>query len=258
MKKITYKVTSGNGSTHRKERELRYQLNYCIADLLNMAIINDDWLPIHHCDPSVYPDYIALNTEPSKFHLTPATALGFYSYDRSFDKIDGLYNAIYYRNKPLLKRYKELYSDIRFVIAPDYSLFDDIWPYENDSRLLKIRVLMLWFLIEIHAIVIPNAVYVSTDKLPRYFSGFENCTVICFSTKGQVRYSKNRARVRETVKYAVDHLPLKMILVYSVCGNDQTALKLFDYAISNGVEIRIVDNTLRRRNKSHLNKEAAI
>ena len=75
-------------------------------------------------------------------------------------------------------------------------MFDDIWPYENESRLLKVRVIMLWFVIEIGAIVIPNAIYVSVDKLPKYLSGLERCTVMCFSTKGHVRHAKKRATTR--------------------------------------------------------------
>lgn len=256
MKKITRKTINCDGTVVRKKKELRYQLNYGIADFLNQTVLNEYHLPIHHCNPSVYPDYIALNTEKAKFHLTPATALGFYSYDCTFDKIDGLYNAIYYQNKHLLRLYRERYSGIRFVIGPDYSVFDDIWPYENESRLLKIRVVMLWFVIEIGAIVIPNAIYVSPEKIHQYLSGFEDCTVMCFSTKGQIRYAKNRKRVKETVKYVVDHFSLKVILVYSVCGKDETALKLFEYAVSHGIEVRIVDNTLRRRNQSRVKKEA--
>ena len=257
MKRITCKVKRPDGTVYRKEKNLRYQLNYGIADLLNKAVLNDYHLPIHHCNPMIYPDYIALNTEKSKFHFTPTTALGFYSYDRTFDKIDGLYNAIYYNNKKLLEKYKKMYENIKFVIGPDYSLFDNIWMYENESRLLKIRVIMLWFVMEIGAIVIPNAIYVSPDKLPQYLSGFENCTVMCFSTKGQVRYSKNRLRVKETVKYVVDNFPLKVILVYSVCGKDETSLKLFEYAITHGIEVRIVDNTLRKRNQSRMGREVA-
>ena len=252
MKKITQKVTRSDGSVIRKEKELRYQLNYGIADLLNQAVLTKYHLPIHHCNPGVYPDYIALNTEKEKFHLTSATAVGFYSYDCTFDKIDGLYNAIYYKNKRLLKKYKEMYADVKFVIAPDYSLFDDVWQWENDSRLLKIRVIMLWFVLEIKAVVIPNAIYISTEKLPKYLSGLEECTTFCFSTKGQVRYAKNRARVKETVKYIVDNFYIKVILVYSACGKDETSLKLFEYAISKGIEVRIVDNTLRRRNQSRI------
>ena len=226
--------------------------HYSIATYLNQAELNEYQLPIHYCNTKVYPDYIALNTESGKFHQTPATALGFYTYDKSFDKLDGLYNAIYYNNTTLLEKYKSRYSGIKFVIAPDYSLYDDIWEIENESRLLKIRVIMLWFLHELGAVVIPNAIYLSSEKLPKYMSGFEKCTVMCFSTKGHIRCASNRTRVKETVKYAVDHFPLKTILVYSVCGKDETSLRLFQYAIANGVEVKIIDNTLRRRNQELL------
>lgn len=250
MKKITYKKTDKNGNVVRMEKELQYQPNYGIADLLNRSVLNDYHLPIHHCDPMIYPDFIALNTEKSKYHLTPTTALSFYSYDRTFDKIDGLYNAIYYNNSKLLYKFKNEYKNINFVIAPDYSLFDNIWNYENKSRVFKIRIVMLWFVLEIGAIVIPNAIYLSKDKLRPYLSGLETCTVMCFSTKSQIRNSKNRSRVKETVKYVVDNFPIKVILVYSVCGKDETSMKLFKYALAHNVEVRIIDNTLRRRNQA--------
>lgn len=254
MKRITCKKIINGDTIVRKEKELKYQLNYGIADLMNKALLNEYHLPIHHCDPNIYPDYIALNTEKSKFHFSPTTALAFYTYDKTFDKLDGLYNAIQYKNQKLLRKYKQLYAEIKFVIAPDYSLFDDIWLYENESRLFKIRVIMLWFVVEIGAIVIPNAIYISKEKLPKYLSGLESCTVICFSTKGHVRHSKDRNRIRETVKYVVDNFPLKTILVYSVCGKDETSLNLFSYAISKGIQVKIIDNTLRRRNIVQKNK----
>ncbi len=249
MKKISHKQVCQDGTAWRKNIDLTNQLNYGIANLLNQSFLNDYDLPIHHCSPNVYPDFIALNSEPWLFHKTPLTAVAFYTYDRSFDNKDGLFNAIYYNNKNLLAKYKKKYKDVSFVVAPDYSMFDDIWSYENDYRLFKVRVIILWFVLEIGAIVIPNAIYLSADKLDRYMSGFENCSVMCFSTKSHVRYANDRQRIKDTVKYTVDHFNLKTILVYSVCGNDETSLSLFNYAVSNGIDVRIVDNTMRRRNR---------
>jgi hypothetical protein len=174
MRSITRKIVGKDAKPVRERKELRYLLNYGIADLLNKAILNEYQLPVHHCNPRVYPDYIALNSEKSKFHHTQKTALSFFSYDRTFDKIDGLYNAIYYKDTKLLNSFEEQYSNIKFVIAPDYSIFDNIWEFENESRLFKIRVVMLWFVLEIGAIVIPNAIYASLEKLPKYLSGFED------------------------------------------------------------------------------------
>lgn len=255
MRKISSKSQNADGTISRKPREMKYLLNLGIADLLNQSELNEYDLPIHYCDPRVYPDYIALNTEKSKYHLTSATALGFYTFDKSFDNKNGLFDAIYRKDKKLLQKYKKLYAGINFVIAPDYSLFDDIWIFENQARLLKIRIIMLWFVLEIGAVVIPNAVYLKKESLPMYLSGLENCTVMCFSTKGHVRRACDRARVKETVKFVVDNFPLKTILVYSVCGKDETSMKLFSYALAKGINVLIVDNTMRRRNHARIIQE---
>lgn len=258
MRKLTVKVVGPDGITIRKPVKLSDKLNFNIADLLNQAFLTEYDLPVHHCNPEVYPDFMALNSEPAQYRITPLTAVAFYTFDRSFDNIDGLYNAIYYGDKKLLSKYESRYKGVAFVIAPDYSMFDDIWRYENEYRLFKIRIIMLWFVLVIKAVVIPNVPYLATNKLPLYLSGFEDCTVMCFSTKGHVRSAKDRRRIRDNVKYAVDTFPLKTILVYSVCGKDSTSLDLFDYALSKGVDVRIIDNTMRRQNQLKLKKEVAV
>ena len=242
-------IISKTSSVAREPVDLSLELNYGISKLLDQSILNAIGLPVHHCAPSVMPDFIALNTEPGLFHHTKLTAVAFYTFDRSFDNIDGLYNAIYYNQIKLLQIYKVRYANIRFIIAPDYSLFDNVWPLENLSRLLKIRVIMLWFVMEIGAVVIPNAIYLSENSLPIFLSGFENVKTMCFSTKGHVRRARDRQRVKETVKYVVDHFNLDHILVYSVCGNDKTSLRLFDYAVDCGISVSIIDNTMRSRNQ---------
>ena len=252
MRKITLKTVRPDGIETRTPVRLNGLLNYNIADLLNQSFLNEYDLPIHHCNPSIYPDFIALNCEPSKFCETPLTAVAFYTYDKTFDKIDGLYNAIYYNDRRLLAKYERMYRGVAFVIGPDYSLFDDIWQYENHYRLFKIRIVMLWFVLVIKAVVIPNVPFLSQEKLPLYLSGFEKCTVMCFSTKSHIRYKSDRKRIRDCVKYVVDSFQLKTILVYSVCGRDTKSLALFDYALSKGIDVRIIDNTMRRRNQSHL------
>ncbi|MBR4395944.1 MAG: DUF4417 domain-containing protein [Eubacteriaceae bacterium] len=256
MRKLTKKAVGPDGKVTRTPVKLSGKLNFNIADYLNQSFLNEYNLPIHHCDPDVYPDFIALNCEPAKYHETPLTAVAFYTYDKSFDKIDGLFNAIYYDDKRLLAKYERQYKDVAFVIAPDYSMFDDIWQFENNYRLFKTRILMLWFVLVIKAVVIPNVPYLDTSKLPLYLSGFEKCTVMCFSTKSHVRYKDDRKRIRDNVKYTVDTFPLKTILVYSVCGRDSTSLELFDYALSKGIDVRIIDNTMRRQNQRKLRKEA--
>lgn len=113
----------------------------------------------------------------------------------------------------------------------------------------KARIVTLWFILELNAVAIPNITYVSEDSFPFFFSGIENCEVVAFSTKGHIRRSVERNLLKAAVKYAVDNLPLKIIVVYSVCGKDSTSLKLFQYAIDHGIKVVIPDNTLRERNQ---------
>ena len=62
LKKVTQKCRAENGTVYRKEIYLPNLLNYGIASLLNQSVLNEYDLPIHHCNPDVFPDYIALNT----------------------------------------------------------------------------------------------------------------------------------------------------------------------------------------------------
>ena len=120
MRKTSKKRRTPDGKIVREFIDLPNNLNYGIAELLNQSFLNDFALPVHHCDPTIYPDYIALNCERNAFRKTPLTAVAFYTYDRTFDKIDGLFNAIYYKHNRLLEKYKNQYKDVAFVIAPDH------------------------------------------------------------------------------------------------------------------------------------------
>ena len=69
------------------------------------------------------------------------------------------------------------------------------------------------------------------------------------SLKSHVRRATERNLTKSAVKYAVDNLPLKVIIVYSGCGKDETALSILKYATDNGVRIIIPENSLRERNR---------
>jgi hypothetical protein len=72
------------------------------------------------------------------------------------------------------------------------------------------------------------------------------------NAKSHIRYKAERKLFEKAIRYAVDHLPLKAIIVYSVCGKDETCLKSFDYARNHGIKIIIPENTLRNRNMKRL------
>ncbi|MBQ7580001.1 MAG: DUF4417 domain-containing protein [Clostridia bacterium] len=250
MRKITEKIKLQDGSSKRRQKDTRHLLNLNYLSLTNSTYTSGEYdFPVIYSKTELIPDYLALYNQPGSYHQTALTGVCFYTYDPVFDGLYGLFNAIYYDNKELLEFYKERFNGVRFIISPDYSQFGDLQKVENLIRLWKARIVTLWFILELKAVAIPSITYISEDSFPLFFSGLEGCEVVAFSTKGHIRYANERALLKAAVKYAVDNLPLKTIIVYSVCGNDDTSLKLFKYAIDHGVHVVIPDNSLRERNR---------
>ncbi len=249
MKNTTKLVHHIDGTVSRRSEDMRQLLNLNYLSLSNKTQVTGEYdFPVLHCDTDTVPDYLALYNQPGQYHRTANTGVCFYRYDNAFDGIYGLFNAIYYHDRNLLAYYKERFRDVKYIISPDYSQFGDLQKVENLYRLWKARIVSLWFILELGAIVIPNVTYISADTFPLFFSGIEECSVVAFSTKGHIRRSEERELLKQAVRYAVDHLPLKIIVVYSVCGSDETSLSLFGYAIDKGVRIVIPENSLRERN----------
>lgn len=250
MKRVTQKVSASDGTIVRKEKDLRELLNLNYLKLTQKTLPTGELdLPALYCSTDIVPDYLALCSQPATYHQTALTGICFYVFDHQFDGINGIFNAIYYNDQKLLNSYRANFKNIKFVLSPDYSQFGDMHRWDALFRLVKARIVALWFMLELGAVVIPSTTYVAEDSFPLYFSGLENCQVVAFSTKGHVRKASERRLLKAAVQYAVDHLPLKTIVVYSVCGKDSTSLKLFQYAIDHGIRVVIPQNSLRERNQ---------
>ncbi len=249
MKQLTMPVSLKNGTRTRVPKDMCHLINYNILKLINRTHRCGPLdMPELHCDTTVFPDYLALYSQKSLYHISPLTAVCFYSFDIEFDGRNGLFWAIYFDDKKRLAYFKKRFEGVRFFISPDYSVFGDIHKIENLYRIFRARIVALWFSLELHAVVIPNASYADFSSFPLYFSGLEKCSVIAMSAKSHIRYPSERKLFEDAIRYAVDHLPLKAIIVYSACGKDETCLKSFEYALNHGVKIIIPDNTLRNRN----------
>ena len=70
-------------------------------------------------------DYIALYSDTSEYNKTENTCVAFYQYDHVFDGIHGLYNSIIYKDEERLDKFRERFKGVKYIIAPDYSLFGD-------------------------------------------------------------------------------------------------------------------------------------
>jgi len=104
-------------------------------------------------------DYLCLPGEKRKLESNKNSCLCFYVDDSRFDTIDGLYNAIIYRDNRKLDKYKEKYKDIKYVISPDYSTYIGLSKAWIVNQINKARIVTLWFQLEIGSVAIPNITF---------------------------------------------------------------------------------------------------
>lgn len=250
MRKSTVKTMLDDGSFVRQAKELKKLLNLNYLQLANRTqSCGQKDLPALYCEADEYPDFLALYSEKSLYRKTDSTAVCFFEFDSEFDGIHGLFNAIYYDDTKLLEKYKERFRGVRYVITPDYSELGDIHVIENEYRLFKARIIGLWFLFEIGAIVIPNITFPTEESCGFATDGLEGCSIICFSTKGHMDSAGKRARLKRHVHLTLEKLHPKAIVVYDVCSSDEETLFLFSEAIEKGIEVIIAPNTLKARNE---------
>ena len=194
----------------------------------------------------VYPDYLALESEPGKYHCTNKTAICWFLDDSKFDTIDGLYNAIIYRDIELLKYYKSRYLNVKYFINIDFSIYGDFDEETIVHNLKKASVVYLWLTLECEAIVYPLMTYSNEKSLEWCFENIMVGSNVAVSLKGICKNSE-KALFKKALKKLIDTRKPKALIVYSVAQN-VTAYDLLSYATLNEVKIIIVDNTLRSRN----------
>lgn len=233
------------------DEELKKKLNLNVMELLNKTpTIGLFDFPCMYCPNITDIDYIALYTEPGLYRKNPKTLIGFYNYDIKFDGLNGLFNAIYYKEEKLLTKYKERFQGCTMFISPDYSLCGDIHTIENLYRIYKARVVSIWLTMECNAIVIPNITYSNMEIFEFMLLGLKECETVAFGTKGNIDNQEERLLLMNAIEYTVDNLEnLKTIVVYSSCKHDETIYEVFKYALDNNIKVIIPSNTLQLRNK---------
>lgn len=208
-------------------------------------------LPALACNTDIFPDYIALSRQPSLYHKTELTAVGFWEYDDVFNGHNGLEAAIYYGLEDRLDCFRKRFDGVRFLFTPDISMMGDVHVFENDRRLLMSRVIGVWLTVETSAIVIPFITAAKASDMDKAIDGLEACSVIALSTKGYVDSPIERQELKKIVRIAVDRLQLKAIVVYDVCGTNNAVRDIFAYAYERGVRVVVPMNSLKERNIAH-------
>ena len=241
---------AADGTTQYRPKDLKHKLNLNYLDLTNKSQLSERLeLPELHCDTDVYPDFLALFSEPGEYHRTKRTAVCTFEYDDVFDGQHGLANAIYYRNKRDIAKFEKRFAGVHFFISPDISLLGDVDVIENLNRIKRARITSLWLSLKMHAVVIPLITYPNIEYMDIVLNGLEQCTVVAFSTKGFIKNAEERVALKEAIRITVDRLPLKAIVIYDVCADCYEVYDIFDYAIRKGVKLIIPPNTLQIRNR---------
>ena len=243
----------------KKRDDLSKQLNYNYAHFTNKTMTCGKMdMPALFCQTKIFPDFLALYSELGLYHYTQNTGVCFYEFDSVFDGQNGLFASIYFGNKERLSYFKKRFEGVKFFISPDYSLLGDIPVVENNYRIFKARIVSLWFIHELGAIVIPNISFPNDEYCDLALDGLENCSVVAISTKGHMHDPNERERLKDNIRLTVDKLNLQTIIVYDVCGTANGTLDVFSYASEKGIKVLIPENTLKNRNIIHCVKQKEV
>lgn len=194
----------------------------------------------------VYPDFIALETETGLYNKTKLTAVSWFKDDSCFDTIDGIYNAVVYKDIILLKYYKTRYRNAHLFITIDYSTYGD---FDDETLLHNIKkacIVYLWLTFECEAIVYPLMTYGNKESLNWCFKHIMEGSNVAVSLKGVMR-GEDRELFLLALKLLIDTRKPKALIVYSVSSFESTK-EMLKYAYDNGVKVVIVNNTLMERN----------
>lgn len=193
-------------------------------------------------------DYIALYSDKNEYSKTKNTCVAFYQYDHTFDGIHGLYNSIAYKDEKRLNKFRERFKDVKYIIAPDYSLFGDFPNALQIFNIYKSRVCICWLIANTKAKIIPNVRWSFNFSYDYCFDGIMKGSNIAIGLLGQIRNKDNKNMFLNGFKTAIDTIEPKSIIVYGFV-NESNFNDFFYYAKSKGIKIIIPHSKIDRYKK---------
>ncbi len=235
----------------KHKKNLKKLLNLSMLDYTNLTTKCGKMdMPYIKCNKIPTIDYMASYSHPDTYFHSSHTFVTFFEYDKFFDGLYGLWNAIYYGVKELQEFYLERFHGVRYFIAPDYSKCGDSLEAENVHRQLRSRIVSIWLTMNLNALVIPLVSCANDLEMEYMLDGMDDCTVVAFNAKGPMGDPLQLKIFIKAIKYTVDRLPnLKTIFVYSASPNKDKVLGIFKYAVEAGIDVQIPENTLQIRNR---------
>lgn len=193
-------------------------------------------------------DYFALYSDTGEYNKTENTCVAFYQYDHVFDGIHGLYNSIIYQDEKRLNKFRERFKGVKYIVAPDYSLFGDFPNALQIFNIYKSRVCMCWLIANTKAKIIPNVRWSFPFTYEYCFDGIMKGSNIAIGVLGQVRDKENKKIFLDGFKIMIDRIEPKYILIYGFV-TDKNFDELFGYAKTKGIKIVIPHSKIDRYKK---------
>ena len=193
-------------------------------------------------------DYIALYSDTSEYNKTENTCVAFYQYDHVFDGVHGLYNSIIYKDEERLNKFRERFKRVKYIIAPDYSLFGDFPNALQIFNVYKSRVCMCWLIVNTSAKILPNVRWTFPFSFEYCFDGIMKGSNIAIGVLGQIQNKENKKMFLDGLKVAIDRIEPKRILVYGFI-TESNFDELFGYAKSKGIKIIVPHSKIDKYKK---------
>lgn len=193
-------------------------------------------------------DYLALYSDVSDYHKTNNTGVCFYQYDQIFDGLHGLYNSIVYQEEKRLEKFRLRFKDIKYIIAPDYSLYGD---FPNGLQLINVyksRFCMEWLSQNTKAIIIPNIRWTYDYSFEYCLDGIMKGSNIAVGILGQMKKKENKQMFIEGFKKVIDAIEPPSIVAYGFI-TESNFEEYFEYAKTKGIKIIIPHSKIDKYKK---------
>jgi hypothetical protein len=206
---------------------------------------------LNYCHVEDEIDYICLLGEKRNYHKTENTCLGNFVYDYHFDTIDGIYNAIIYKQNELLASIKEFLNQFKYVINYDYSTYMSMGKNIIINQITKSRIVCQWINEYTNATCIP----VITFSLKEYdnicLEGIVRGSAVAISLESCLQSKEMRDRLTCVIKKVVDSIRPECIVIYTTSVKTDI-YSMFKYAVDNNIKLVIPSTLMNERNASLL------
>lgn len=195
-------------------------------------------------------DYLSLYSDLQDYHKTNNTCVCFYQYDKVFDGIHGLFNSIIYKDEMRLQKFRERFRGVKYIVAPDYSLFGDFPNALQIFNVYRSRLVASWLIANTNAIVIPNVRWTFDFTYEYCFDGIIKGSNIAVGILGQMHHKENKTMFLAGLRKAIDVINPKSILAYGYI-TEENLDEYFGYARKKGIEIIVPHSKIDKYKKEN-------